>query len=308
MIKIDLVTGFLGCGKTSFIRKYAQYFVEQGQKVGILENDFGAVNVDMMLLQDMVGEKLDMEMVVGGGDVDCHKRRYKTKLIAMGMTGYDRVIVEPSGIYDVDEFFDVLHEDPINRWFQVGSVIGIIDGKLEKNLSEVSRFFLGSQIAKAGVVLMSKVDAINPEQIQRNIEYVNQALKEIKCNRVLGNDVICKPWEEMEEADFAQIARAEYQGASYVKKWVEQQENYQPVYIMNSHLSPERLKQVVEDIFQDESCGDVIRVKGFTMDGEGWVEINATREEVQLKPIPKGQDVVIAIGANLVEEKIMAKF
>lgn len=308
MIKIDLVTGFLGCGKTSFIRRYAQYFMDQGQKVGILENDFGAVNVDMMLLQDLVGENLDMEMVAGGCDRDCHRRRYKTKLIAMGMSGYDRVIVEPSGIYDVDEFFDVLHEDPINRWFQVGSVIGIIDGKLEKNLSEVSRFFLGSQLAKAGVVLMSKTEHLRDEDIKKNIDYVNQALEEIKCNRVLGDGVICKSWEALDEADFTRIARAEFRGASYVKKWVDQQENYQPVYILNSHLSPERLKQVVEEIFRDETCGDVIRVKGFTMDGENWVELNATREEIQIKPIQKGQDVVIAIGANLVEERITEKF
>ena len=43
-------------------------------------------------------------MVSGGCDADCHRRRFKTKLIAMGMCGYDRVIVEPSGIFDVDEF------------------------------------------------------------------------------------------------------------------------------------------------------------------------------------------------------------
>lgn len=46
MIKIDLITGFLGAGKTTFIKKYASYLMKQGRKIGILENDFGAVNVD----------------------------------------------------------------------------------------------------------------------------------------------------------------------------------------------------------------------------------------------------------------------
>ena len=49
MIKIDLITGFLGSGKTTFIKKYAEYLLKKGEKIGILENDFGAVNVDMML-------------------------------------------------------------------------------------------------------------------------------------------------------------------------------------------------------------------------------------------------------------------
>lgn len=77
----------------------------------------------MMLLQDVMGENCHAEMVAGGCGEDCHKRRFKTKLIAMGMSGYDRVIVEPSGIFDVDEFFDVLHEEPLDRWYEVGSII-----------------------------------------------------------------------------------------------------------------------------------------------------------------------------------------
>ena len=105
MIKIDLITGFLGSGKTTFIKKYAKYWMNKGQNLGILENDFGAVNVDALLLQDILGENCGLEMVAGACDADCHKRRFKTKLIAMGMSGYSRVLVEPSGIYDVDEFF-----------------------------------------------------------------------------------------------------------------------------------------------------------------------------------------------------------
>ena len=52
MVKVDLITGFLGSGKTTFIKKYAAWLMSQGQNIGILENDFGAVNVDMMLLHD----------------------------------------------------------------------------------------------------------------------------------------------------------------------------------------------------------------------------------------------------------------
>ena len=63
MVKIDLITGFLGSGKTTFIKKYAKYLIDQGLNIGILENDFGAVNVDMMLLQDIAGEKCTLEMV-----------------------------------------------------------------------------------------------------------------------------------------------------------------------------------------------------------------------------------------------------
>lgn len=124
-IQIDLITGFLGSGKTTFIKKYAAYFLKQGKKIGILENDFGAVNVDMMLLQDVMSDSCDVDMIAGACDKDCHRRRMKTKLIAMGMLGYDRVLIEPSGIFDVDEFFDILHEDPLERWYEIGNVIAL---------------------------------------------------------------------------------------------------------------------------------------------------------------------------------------
>lgn len=85
MVTIDLITGFLGSGKTTFIKKYAEYLMNQGLNIGILENDYGAVNVDMMLLQELEGEKCELEMIAGGCDKETHRRRFRTKLIAMGM-------------------------------------------------------------------------------------------------------------------------------------------------------------------------------------------------------------------------------
>ena len=66
MVKIDLITGFLGSGKTTFIKKYAKHLIDSGANIGILENDYGAVNVDMMLLKDLEGENCELEMIAGG--------------------------------------------------------------------------------------------------------------------------------------------------------------------------------------------------------------------------------------------------
>ena len=60
MVTIDLITGFLGSGKTTFIKRYAKYLMDQGLNIGILENDFGAVNVDMLLLQELMGDKCEL--------------------------------------------------------------------------------------------------------------------------------------------------------------------------------------------------------------------------------------------------------
>ena len=66
MVQVDLITGFLGAGKTTFLRRYAAYLVAQGHNVCILENDFGAVNVDAMLVQDLLGDHCEIETISGG--------------------------------------------------------------------------------------------------------------------------------------------------------------------------------------------------------------------------------------------------
>ena len=86
-------TGFLGAGKTTFLRQYVRYLVAQGHNVCILENDFGAVNVDAMLVQEVLGPGCDVETISGGCDCDTHQRRVRTKLIAMAMRGFDRVSI-----------------------------------------------------------------------------------------------------------------------------------------------------------------------------------------------------------------------
>ena len=74
MKKIDLVTGFLGSGKTTFIKEYAEYLVRCGERVAIIVNDYGAINVDRLLLGASLGESCHLEMVIGG-DKDCARRR-----------------------------------------------------------------------------------------------------------------------------------------------------------------------------------------------------------------------------------------
>ena len=150
MVQVDLITGFLGAGKTTFLRRYAAWWAGQGVKVCVLENDFGAVNVDAMLLQDLEARGVELETISGGCDCDTHQRRMRTKLISMAMRGFERVIVEPSGIFDVDEFFDVLRDEPLDRWYQLGNVIAIVDALLPETLSPQAEYILASEKRMGG--------------------------------------------------------------------------------------------------------------------------------------------------------------
>lgn len=304
MVKVDLITGFLGSGKTTFIKKYASYLMNQGMNIGILENDFGAINVDMMLLRELEGENCELEMVAGGCDKDCYRRRFKTKLIAMGMCGYDRVLIEPSGIFDVDDFFDALHEEPLDRWYQIGNVITVVDAGLEETLSKEADYVLASEAASAGCVLLSKAQNVSEEEIQGTVAHLNRALQEIHCPRILKDEVICKDWEDFTEKDYKRIMESGYLVEDYEKMYVDQDEIFQTLFFMDEKIDISKAEQAVRKIFDDPACGGVLRIKGFLRDGEKWFELNATHRETTLKLIGAGQDVLIVIGEKLNEEKI----
>lgn len=306
MVKVDLITGFLGSGKTTFIKKYARYLMNQGYNIGILENDFGAVNVDMMLLRELEGEQCELEMVAGGCDKDCHRRRFKTKLIAMGMCGYDRVLIEPSGIFDMDEFFDALHEEPLDRWYQIGNVITVVDAGLDEKMSEEADYILASEVADAGCIVLSKTQEASEKSIESTVKHLNRALEAVHCKRKFGEDeIIRKDWEQFETEDFERILNSGYIAEDYEKMSLDEKEVFKSLYFMDLEISGAELRDAAQKIMQDPACGSVFRIKGFTQEPDGsWTELNATHHEITQCPIAEGQKVIIVIGEQPDEEMI----
>lgn len=339
MTTIDLVTGFLGAGKTTFILDYARELIRRGERIGIIENDYGAINVDLMLLHRELGDQCRLEMVIGG-DPDCHRRRLKTKLIAMGIDRYDRVIVEPSGVFDVDEFMDLLYEEPLDRMLSLGNVLAVVDAASEfsgEERSEDARYVLAEELTRAGCVIYSKAEQMDDPSLEQVTEYLNKCLADVGCKRILtGSDVLRKPEGGFQEADWNRLMGAGSREYSYVKRTVLTDGDFQSVFFFHVELpadgqterkSTERterqsrehpeqdgaaeqasmneIRNLIHRIFADPSCGSLTRIKGFTAQPEGdWLEINATREKISLARSEVGQPVVIAIGEGLDQERI----
>ena len=324
MITIDLITGFLGAGKTTFIRTYAQYLLAQGEKLCILENDYGAINIDRVLLSDLLGPQCELEMVVGGDGREAHRRRFRTKLISMAMLGYTRVIVEPSGIYDVDEFFDTLCEDPLDRWYTVGSVLTIVDSRLEASLSDSALYLLAAEAANAGKIILSKLpaglpktedarprDAEQPESVPalvfRTLEILNRAMEKAGCRRRFHApaDILAKCWDELETQDFAALRSAGFVHASYLKRHFSEGGTYQSLFFMQYRASEEEIKCRVRQLLSDTSAGNVLRIKGFS----AGLEINATKQEQCFRRQEEAsQDVIIVIGEGLRKDVVSGYF
>lgn len=283
MIKVDLITGFLGSGKTTFILEYVRYLQSRGLKVGIIENDFGVVNVDMMLLKSLVSDSCIIEMVSGSDDLNTYRRRFRTKLITMQLNQVDRVIIEPSGIFDVDEFYDMMNDEAIHSKMEIGSVITLVEANLSKDLSRGAKSILVGQLLSSGTILITK--GYNDDIIP----YLMSLTKDIKCLTIPDFNFVVKD----EGYDFEVIMNSGYHYPSYIKVV---KNNFKTLYFLDMHIDISS----IENLFK---TFDIFRVKGFIYD-EGYYEINATKECIDVHRVEEGQNVLIVIGENLKQEEI----
>lgn len=303
MIKVDLISGFLGAGKTTFLKKYARYLMSKGEKIGILEYDMGALNIDMLLLGELRGANCELEMLAAACDKDCLLRRFRTKLIAMAMSGYSRVIIEPSGVFDMDMFFDSLREEPLENWYEIGSVITIVSANLTENIGEESDYYLASQVASAGITLLSKSQMCTEDEIALTRSHIRHAVEKIKCNKFSENYLI-KDWDLFTSEDFEKISSSGYHVCDYVKVIAGSDNEFESVSFLDVKCSMTEFRDKVVKMLSSEEYGHIYRIKGFVSQGQQNYEVNATLEDINVSESKVGQGTVIVIGTGLHEKAI----
>jgi hypothetical protein len=77
---------------------------------------------------------------------------------------------------------------------------------------------------------------------------------------------------------------------------------------MNIRISEQELRSKVEQIMNNQECGNVFRIKGFMQTQKGWIELNATHNNISVSPIKNGQEIIIVIGENLKNDIINSYF
>lgn len=302
MIPIDLITGFLGAGKTTFLLRYVRSLLEQGLNVGVLVYDHGAVNVDLPLLRPLRSERCEIETLAAGCDADCLRRRFRTRLIAMGMAGYDRIVVEPSGVFDMDEFFDTLSDAPLDRWYEAGSVITVVDAKLDAKAAPEEDFFLASQAASAGCVVLSRCQLAEAAEIEGALDHLRRAAAEIHAS--LPRQILAKDWDALTAADFEMLRSCGWRATDYDKRIAGRGSSFQSLPFLDLPLDGAALREKAARLFSDARYGRILRVKGFYPEGEGWYQFNATAHETRTAPVPESRAALLVIGCGLDEDEI----
>ena len=237
----------------------------------------------MMLISNL---DCDREMVSGGCDYDCHLRRFRTKLISMAMRGYTRVIVEPSGIYDTDEFFDVLYEEPLSNMYEIGNIFCIYDYNT-KDLSYESRYILASEASVAGKIIVSKRN----DGKLLNLEYLNDIMAEFKSIKIFNdNDIVYE-----DDMDLNKLINVGYHSYDHIKIPINNDNNYESIYYLDSNITLEDINSKKEYLFNDNIYGNVVRIKGFIFENNKWNKVNITKNEIEVDTVLEGQKVIIKL-------------
>ena len=164
MTKIDIFSGFLGAGKTTLIRKLiAEAY--QGEKLVLIENEFGEIAIDGGFLKDAGVEITEMN----SGCICCTLVGDFTKALKKVMADYapDRIIIEPSG---VGKLSDVAKAVSGVEGAEIGAKVTVVDaGKCRMYMRNFGEFF-NDQVENADLIVMSRTDTASAEKILAAVE------------------------------------------------------------------------------------------------------------------------------------------
>lgn len=317
MVTVDLITGFLGAGKTTFIHKYIHYLKEQGESIRIIENEFGDVSVDTKLLND---DDCEIDDLAGMCMCCVGKEAFIRVLIESSMTGCDRIIVEPSGIYDVDEFFEIMTLPAIAERCEIGSILTIADPFGMEYLTDEAKYLSFAQLLASGMVIMSKTQEMTEEQIQNSLQELDQLMMERGCEAGLMADICTKSWEELDEDDYEEFMDAGYFRFVHDRELFNHSEAFQSMALLGHCNDKEDLQRRIDLLFDSPSCGRVYRIKGYLCDTQGQrYEVNCTtytHSILLLDRVADGgdigtnsfDDILVVIGQQIHERSIKEIF
>ena len=171
MTKIDIISGFLGAGKTTFIKKLLEEAIS-GEQVVLIENEFGEIGIDGGFLKNSGIEIREMN----SGCICCSLVGDFGKSLAEVLTKYkpDRVIIEPSGVGKLSDVMKAVRDVAAEIEVTLNSAVTIVDvAKCRMYMKNFGEFF-NNQIENAGTVVLSRTDIAAVDKVNQAVELIRE--------------------------------------------------------------------------------------------------------------------------------------
>ncbi len=214
MTKIDVISGFLGAGKTTFIKKLLEEAVAKEQVV-LIENEFGEIGIDGGFLKDSGIEIREMN----SGCICCSLVGDFGKSLEEVITTYhpQRVIIEPSGVGKLSDVMKAVRDVAVHLDVELNSSVTVVDVKKCKMYMKNFGEFFNNQIEYAGNIVLSRTDIADKDKVEAAVAMIREHNAEATIittpiDQLTGEqllEIIEKPDTMM--ADLLAQVQAEYQ-------------------------------------------------------------------------------------------------
>ena len=318
MTTIDIFSGFLGAGKTTLIRKLIQE-AYAGQKLVLIENEFGEIGVDGSFLRQSGVEIRE----INSGCICCSLVGDFRKALLQVVEDYhpERILIEPSGVGKLSDVVGAVLDVAEEADLVLGCLVAVADVNKVKLYTRNFGEFYNDQISHAGAIVLSRTDSASPEKVEASVSL----LREKNPSAV----IVTTPWSEISgKALQSALKQPEDLTASLLQEVgvnTHHQHHHEDHHEHHHHhhaddvfesFGRETARRYTEvqlrdalHILEGGSCGQVLRAKGILPGTEGWFSFDYVPGEAVLRSAaPDVTGRLCIIGSDLKEEKLAQLF
>ena len=328
MTKIDIISGFLGAGKTTLIKKLIEEGFK-GEKLVLIENEFGEIGIDGGFLKDAGVQITEMN----SGCICCSLVGDFGTALKKVITEYapDRIIIEPSGVGKLSDVIKAVKDVAEEVEVQLDSYTTVADvSKCKIYMKNFGEFF-NNQIESANTIVLSRTQTASQDKIEKAVAMIREHNADAT--------IITTPWDDI---DGSKIKEA-MQNHKTVKDALFEDEDEHEHHHHHHHedggecscgcghhhhhhhaddvftswgretphvYTKEEIEDILVKLTEKSEFGIILRAKGMVSGADGrWIYFDAVPEEYEIRD--GGADYtgrICVIGQNLNEEKLEKLF
>ncbi len=277
-IKLYILTGFLGAGKTTTLQKLLQN--RQGKKIGVIQNEFGKISIDGQILGGGDFEMVDLSN--GSIFCTCLQLNFVQALAEMSRHGLEAVFVESSGLADPSNLFDVMEAAAVlmgEQRYELCGTICLVDPvsflKEAADLEAVAR-----QIIHCNIALVNKCDLVD----RQRLDEVRAEIKKLNSECLIVETVGGVLDESLMEQDLSGYG------------WAPSQET-----TINASTRPKTFSISTDsdipwdklESFLKAVLPECYRIKGFCLSDGVWSQVDVVTDRIDRKPCPAKEKTVL---------------
>ncbi len=334
MTKVDIISGFLGAGKTTFIKQLIDQ-VFAGEKLVLIENEFGEIGIDGGFLKD-AGVQINE---LNSGCICCTLVGDFTKALKQVIDDYapDRVMIEPSGVGKLSDIVKAVEKVKEIADIEIDGRITVVDGKKAKMYMKNFGEFFKDQVAHASTIVISRTQLMTDAQVEDCVHMLREENPDAT--------IISTPWSQLSKdaikraldhgTELEDLLETKYadQYASSEEEEEEEEHHHHHDHEHHHHhhdheghdaddiftswgketahkYTDEELDLIVKGLSEAEGYGTILRAKGIISMADGsWKQFDLVPEEYELRDSdPDYTGRICVIGTDLNEPELLELF